>query len=242
MARIKLKNLPLKLIKNKNLNMFTKHINKPRSNQSQARCNHPSIEIVPNVRCNHSPLAGESQSQLVGDADRGSIKNFINSNAQLNPNNFSPSQNFLAENFTLPQGEGDDTELDKADCNECKTNNKSKNSYSQKKLQFAKNLRHNQTDAEGLLWYYIRSKQLGGFRFKRQQIIGKYIVDFVCFEKKLIIELDGSKHGEIDIIKSDKIRDDFLKYRGFKILRFWNEEIFKNCFEVLDFIYYQLKR
>ena len=116
-----------------------------------------------------------------------------------------------------------------------------KNSYSQKKLQFAKNLRHNQTDAEGLLWYYIRSKQLGGFKFKRQQIIGKYIVDFVCFEKKLIIELDGSQHGEIEIIKSDKIRDDFLKYRGFKIIRFWNEEIFKNCFEVLDFIYYQLR-
>ena len=124
MARIKLKNLPLKLIKNKNLNMFTKHNNKPRSNQSKPRCNHPSIEIVPNVRCNHppieivpnvrcnhSPLAGESQSQLVGDAERGSIKNFINSNAQLNPNSFTPSQNFLAENFTLPQGEGDCTEF-----------------------------------------------------------------------------------------------------------------------------------
>ena len=75
--------------------MFTKHINKPRSNQSQARCH-------------NSPLAGESQSQLVGDAERGSIKNLINSNAQLNPNNFTPSQNFLAENFTLPQGEGDE--------------------------------------------------------------------------------------------------------------------------------------
>jgi very-short-patch-repair endonuclease len=134
------------------------------------------------------------------------------------------------------------TELEKG-CNfERGTNNKSKNLYSQKKLQFAKNLRHNQTDAEGLLWYYIRSKQLGGFKFKRQQIIGKYIVDFVCFEKELIIELDGSQHGEIDIIKSDKTRDDFLKYRGFKILRFWNEEIYKNCFEVLDFIYFQLKR
>ena len=234
--------------------MFTKHNNKPRSNQSKPRCNHPSIKIVPNVRCNHSPLAGGSKLQ--GNFGEGAIKNFINSNAQLNPNSFTPSQNFLAENFTLPQGEGDctefrgevplgegdDTELDKADCNECKTYNKSKNSYSQKKLQFAKNLRHNQTDAEGLLWYYIRSKQLGGFRFKRQQIIGKYIVDFVCFEKKLIIELDGSQHGEIDIIKSDKIRDDFLKYRGFKILRFWNEEIFKNCFEVLNFIYHQLRR
>ena len=169
----------------------------------------------------------------------------------------TPPRNCLAIS-TLPQGEGDytelkkgdytefkngdNTELKKADCAESEANNKSKNLYSQKKLQFAKNLRHNQTDAEGLLWYYIRSKQLGGFKFKRQQIIGKYIVDFVCFEKELIIELDGSQHGEIDIIKSDKIRDDFLKYRGFKILRFWNGEIYKNCFEVLDFIYFQLKR
>ena len=53
MARIKLKNLPIKLTKNKNLNMFTKHNNKPRSNQSKARCNYPHIEIVPNARCNH---------------------------------------------------------------------------------------------------------------------------------------------------------------------------------------------
>jgi len=115
-----------------------------------------------------------------------------------------------------------------------------KNSYSQSKLQFAKNLRHNQTDAEGLFWYYVRNKQLGGFRFKRQQIIDKYIVDFVCFEKKLIIELDGSQHGNNDIINRDKIRDDFLKLRGFKIIRFWNDEIFQNCSEVLDYVYYNL--
>ena len=104
--------------------MFTKHINKPRSNKSQAQCNQSQ------ARCNHPHLAGGSK---------------------------------LQGNF----GEGASI---------------TKNSYSQKKLQFAKNLRHNQTDAEGLLWYYIRSKQLGSFKFKRQQIIGKYIVDFVCFE------------------------------------------------------------
>jgi hypothetical protein len=63
-------------------------------------------------------------SQLVGDAERGSIKNFINSNAQLNPNSFTPSQNFLAENFTLPQGEGDYTELDNGDYKELVENSK----------------------------------------------------------------------------------------------------------------------
>ena len=79
--------------------MFTKHNNKTRSNQFKPRCY-------------HSPLAGESQSQLVGDAERGQ-KLIANSNTQLNPNSFTPSQNFLAENFTLPQGEGDYTELEK---------------------------------------------------------------------------------------------------------------------------------
>ena len=88
--------------------MFTKHNNKPRSNQSKPRCNHPSIEIVPNVRCNHSPLAGESLKPTCWRCGEGAINNFINSNAQLNPNSFAPSQNFLAENFTLPQGEGDE--------------------------------------------------------------------------------------------------------------------------------------
>ena len=90
--------------------MFTKHNNKTRSNQFKPRCNHPHFESAPNVRCHHSPLAGESQSQLVGDAERGQ-KLIANSNTQLNPNSFAPSQNFLAENFTLPQGEGDYTEL-----------------------------------------------------------------------------------------------------------------------------------
>ncbi len=133
--------------------MFTKHNNKTRSNQSQARCNQPPIESVSNARCNQPPLAEGSNTRFNHPPLAGGSK--------------------LQSNF----GEGVSI---------------TKNSYSQKKLQFAKNLRHNQTDAEGLLWYYIRSKQLGGFKFKRQQIIGKYIVDFVCFEKKLIIELDGS--------------------------------------------------
>ena len=73
MARIKLKNLLIKLTKNKNLNMFTKHNNKTRSNQFKPRCYHPHFESAPNVRCYHSPLAGESQSQLVGDAERGQV-------------------------------------------------------------------------------------------------------------------------------------------------------------------------
>ncbi len=105
MARIKLKNLLIKLTKNKNLNMFTKHNNKPRSNQFKPRCYHPPLE---------------GGSKLQGNFGEGSIKNFINSNTQLNPNSFTPSQNFLAENFTLPQGEVDCTELKKSDNSEFK--------------------------------------------------------------------------------------------------------------------------
>jgi len=73
---------------------------------------------VSNARCNHPPLEGGSKLQ--GNFGEGSIKNFINSNTQLNPNTFAPSQNFLAENFTLPQGEGDCTELKEGDCTELK--------------------------------------------------------------------------------------------------------------------------
>ncbi len=98
--------------------MFTKHNNKTRSNQFKPRCYHPHFESAPNVRCYHPPLAGGSKLQ--GNFGEGSIKNFINSNTQLNPNSFTPSQNFLAENFTLPQGEGDNSELKKSDCTELK--------------------------------------------------------------------------------------------------------------------------
>ena len=133
--------------------MFTKHNNKPRSNhsplerESNVRSNHSPLESLSNARSNHSPLEGESQSQLVGDAVRGQ-KLIAKSNTQLNPNSFVPSPK--TSSSTLPQGQGDNSELDKVDNAESEANDKSKILYSQKKLQFAKNLRHSQTDAEGL--------------------------------------------------------------------------------------------
>ena len=114
--------------------------------------------------------------------------------------------------------------------------------YSKETLDFSKKLRQNQTDPEGLLWYYLRNKQLGGYKFRRQQPIDKYIVDFVCFEKNLIIELDGSQHNEENNIQYDKIRDNFLNNLGFKVLRFYNNEIFTNCFNILDFVLHKLTR
>ena len=97
----------------------------------------------------------------------------------------------------------------------------------------AKQLRTRCTDTERLLWRNLRTKQIKGFKFRRQQPIGKYIVDFVCFEKKIIIEVDGGQHAEKDV---DKERDQWLEKEGFKVLRFWNNEVLLNLMGVLEVI------
>jgi len=100
--------------------------------------------------------------------------------------------------------------------------------------QLARNLRANQTDAEKLLWQHLRSKQLAGTKFRRQQPIGNYIVDFISFDKKLIIELDGGQHA-INTGK-DQVRDGWLTGQGFKLLRFWNNDVLRNIESVLETI------
>ena len=99
--------------------------------------------------------------------------------------------------------------------------------------QRARDLRKNSTDAERHLWYYLRANRFG-FKFKRQVPIGTYIVDFVCFEKRLIIELDGGQH--MDNQMYDAKRTDWLMTHGFKILRFWNNDIFEQTTSVLAVI------
>ncbi len=115
---------------------------------------------------------------------------------------------------------------------------KIKRSYPEKTLNRAKSLRRNQTDAEGLLWHYLRNKQLDGHKFRRQQPVGPYIVDFACLPEKLIIELDGGQHVEQEAY--DERRDQFLQSKGYRVLRFWNNQIFDNCFDVLEKIYQTL--
>ena len=88
----------------------------------------------------------------------------------------------------------------------------------------ARVLRKNQTPQEQKLWNLIRNNQLG-VKFKRQHPIGNYIVDFVCREKWLIIELDGSHHNEEKNIISDNKRTLYLNSRGYKVIRFWNNDI-----------------
>jgi len=100
--------------------------------------------------------------------------------------------------------------------------------------KLAKNLRNNPTDTENALWLYLKNKQIEGVKFRRQQPIGNYIVDFVSFEKQLVIELDGGQHSET--VHSDEARDEWLRKEGFTVLRFWDNEIFENREGVLEII------
>ena len=98
----------------------------------------------------------------------------------------------------------------------------------------ARNLRKRFTEAEKLLWRYLRAKQVEGFKFRRQQPIGNYIVDFACFEKGVVIEVDGGQHA-VERGK-DKERDKWLKGQKFEVLRFWNNEVLTNIGGVLEVI------
>ncbi len=99
-------------------------------------------------------------------------------------------------------------------------------------VAIARNLRQRFTEAEKLLWRYLRGRQLEGFKFRRQQPIGSYIVDFVCFEKGLVIEVDGGQHA-IEVEK-DSERDKWLKGQKLEVLRFWNNEVVNDVEAVLN--------
>ena len=106
--------------------------------------------------------------------------------------------------------------------------------YTRQVLAYSKKLRQEMTGAENIMWYYLKNKQLNNLKFRRQEAIGKYIVDFVCYEKKLVLEIDGSQHNDVEGIKKDNIKQKFLKDNGFKILRFWNNEVYENIEGVLS--------
>ena len=98
----------------------------------------------------------------------------------------------------------------------------------------ARSFRKNMTPAENRLWYYLRDRRFNNYKFVREHIIGPYIADFVCRQKKVIVEADGGQHAEN--IRYDKKRDNFLESKGYKILRVWNSEIFDNIEGVLETI------
>ena len=94
-------------------------------------------------------------------------------------------------------------------------------------------LRIGMTDAERKLWQYLRGKQLEGCKFRRQHPYYDYILDFVCIERKLVVELDGGQHAGSS---TDELRDAFLKRGGFAVLRFWNHEVLKESDAVVEAI------
>src|ERR1700742_5033165 len=95
----------------------------------------------------------------------------------------------------------------------------------EKTIRFARGLRVNQTDAETVLWNRIRNRQIDGYKFVRQYPIAGYICDFVCREMRLVIEVDGGQHNES---AADAIRDHRLSEEGYKVIRFWNNDVLGN--------------
>lgn len=100
---------------------------------------------------------------------------------------------------------------------------------------FARSMRADSTKAENVLWQALRGKQLDGLKFKRQVPLDGYIIDFVCFEARLIVEVDGGQHAES---QHDAVRDRHFEAAGFRVLRLWNDEVLKNidgvCLAILQ--------
>ena len=95
-------------------------------------------------------------------------------------------------------------------------------------------LRQTLTDAESLLWYRLRDRRLGGYKFRRQVPLGPYIADFVCISARLIVEVDGGQHAEVK--NYDEARTRYLRSKGFRVIRFWNNEVLANLDGVLQVI------
>jgi len=103
----------------------------------------------------------------------------------------------------------------------------------------AQMLRKRMTDAERRLWSKLRMRQVEGFRFRRQAPVGPYVVDFICLELKLIVEVDGGQHA---MPQADAKRTAWLESEGYRVIRFWNNDVLKNTEGVLQSFYETLRR
>ena len=107
--------------------------------------------------------------------------------------------------------------------------------------RYAYKNRYNQTEAEKNLWYHLSGNHLG-LHFRRQHIIGCYIADFICVKRNLIIEIDGGYHSQEEQKIKDYLRTEDLEKMGFEVMRFSNDEIFRNLPEVLDKIFNKIAK
>ena len=108
--------------------------------------------------------------------------------------------------------------------------------FNKNNLSIAKKLRNNATTPEKILWNKLKNSQLNGIKFRRQQPIGPYIVDFASFYPKIVIELDGGQHNNINNLNKDVIRDNFLTNEGFLVLRIWNNDIYTNLEGTMEYL------
>jgi very-short-patch-repair endonuclease len=102
----------------------------------------------------------------------------------------------------------------------------------------AQQLRNNATEAERRLWRHLSRRQLGGFKFSRQMPVGPFVCDFLCRERKLIVEVDGGQHSES---MRDVSRTAYLEAQGYQVIRFWNNDVLGNVEGVLQIISASLK-
>ena len=103
-----------------------------------------------------------------------------------------------------------------------------------KQVKRARGLRRASTEAEKLLWQKLRARQLSGVKFRRQAPIGSYIVDFASFEHRLVVEIDGGQHNTPQGRQHDLERTAWLEAQGFRVLRFWNNQVLTNIEGVLE--------
>ena len=101
-------------------------------------------------------------------------------------------------------------------------------------IRAARRLRRDQTDAERVLWFRLRDRRLAGWKFRRQAPIDRYVVDFVCVDARLIVELDGGQHAERT--EQDIARTRILELKGYLVLRFWNNDVLANTDGVVETI------
>ena len=105
----------------------------------------------------------------------------------------------------------------------------------------ARELRQRQTEAEKFVWRRLRHRRFAGFKFRRQVPLGNYILDFVCYESRLVLELDGGQHNESAQRAYDQQRDEWIRSQGFAVLRFWNHEVFTEWSIIEEVIWRELK-
>ena len=104
-------------------------------------------------------------------------------------------------------------------------------------LTYAREMRHEPTDAEQRLWHYLRDRQLDGFKFRRQEPVGGYILDFYCRDANLSVELDGGQHNDDSGKRYDEGRTAALKKLGIRVVRFWHADVLNNTDAVLERIF-----